>query len=67
MGEKYKLHGSFELVAQQGLNSVKGKQFGAPKVDFGNGKIVRFQVPSALLNVIFEIIKDLCFSSSRIF
>lgn len=45
------MHGYFELVASQGLNSVKGKQIGVPKVVLNDGTIIRFQAPNALLNV----------------
>ena len=50
------MHGYFELVASQGLNSVKGKQIGVPKVELNDGTIIRFQVPNALLNVHIKII-----------
>jgi hypothetical protein len=45
------MHGFFELVVSQGLNSVKGKQIGVPKIEMSDGNVVRFQVPNALLNV----------------
>ena len=59
-GNKFKLQGHAEYFLDTSANSVKGRQFGQPKITYSNTKNqICYQYPTAVIHVnLVEVLRE---------